>query len=350
MRIHAGKHTELRGELSARTLSLKARFVLALTAIAVVVLATRAVLAFRAFVAPEAAATGSATGALTAPTDDPADSAATRAVATMGIPDSLMGRSGALRFATLTPSAAVALPGFLSAFGEQAIHAPGVHFVRQGADSFALITLRGFADKRGEYVNGYRLGRWPEERWLMARNYFNPDGFVEVTPGNASLPLSRHFVLAEFVTHDQQQIWPKYVVLEARLVDKLELVLQDMASHGYRADRVVVLSGFRAPYYNDRGVGEGMARASRHQYGDAADILIDADSDDRMDDLNHDGRLDLRDIGPITEAIVRVERRYPQLVGGLGTYAAMGPRGPFAHVDVRGTSARWASGWWKNKP
>jgi uncharacterized protein YcbK (DUF882 family) len=113
---------------------------------------------------------------------------------------------------------------------------------------------------------------------------------------------------------------------------------------------VVVLSGFRAPYYNERGVGEGMARASRHQYGDAADILIDADGDGRMDDLNHDGTLDLRDIRPITDAIVRVERRYPQLLGGLGTYAALGPRGPFAHVDVRGTSARWESGWWKKKP
>jgi uncharacterized protein YcbK (DUF882 family) len=329
--------------------SLKARFVVALIAIVLVVLATRVVLAFRAFVEPGGSATGRDARALTAPADDP-DSAPTRAVARMSIPDSLMGRSGALRFATLTPSAAVALPGFLTTFGEQAIHAPGVHFVRQEADSFALITLRGFADKRGDYVNGYRLGRWPAERWLMARNYFNPDGFVEVTPENASLRVSRHFVLGDFVTHDQEQTWPKYVVLEVKLIDKLELVLQDMASHGYSVDRVVVLSGFRAPYYNERGVGEGMARASRHQYGDAADILIDADRDGRMDDLNHDGTLDLRDISPITDAIERVERRYPQLLGGLGTYAAMGPRGPFAHVDVRGTSARWESGWWKKKP
>lgn len=315
-----------------------------------VVLATRAVLAFRAFVEPQGSATGRDARAVTAPAENPAESAPTRAEPKMSIPDSLLGRSGAVRFATLTPSAAVALPGFLTTFGEQAIHSPGVHFVRQGADSFALITLRGFADKRGEYVNGYRLGRWPAERWLMARNYFNPDGFVEVTPDNTSLRLSRHFVLGDFVTHDQQQIWPKYVALEVKLIDKLELVLQDLASHGYSVERVVVLSGFRAPYYNERGVGEGMARASRHQYGDAADILIDTDSDGRMDDVNHDGRVDLRDVAPITEAIVRVERRYPQLLGGLGTYAAMGPRGPFAHVDVRGTSARWESGWWKKKP
>jgi hypothetical protein len=68
-----------------------------------------------------------------------------------------------------------------------------------------------------------------------------------------------------------------------------------------------------------------------------------------MDDLNGDRRIDLRDIQPITDAIARVERRYPELTGGLGTYAAMGPRGPFTHVDVRGTSARWENAWWKKK-
>ena len=48
----------------------------------------------------------------------------------------------------------------------------------------------------------------------------------------------------------------------------------------------------------------------------------------------------------ITAAVARVEQRYPELMGGLGTYAAMGPRGPFVHIDVRGTSARWENDWW----
>jgi hypothetical protein len=259
----------------------------------------------------------------------------------IAVPDSLRGKSRALRFATLTPSDAAALPGFVRVFGEDAIHGAGVHTVRQSADSFALITLRAFADKRDGRVGRYRLGDWPAEKWLMAKNYFNPDGFVEVTPLNAALPLSPHFTLGDFVTHDQQSQWPKYVVLEEKLIDKLELVLQELEKSGHRADRVVVLSGFRAPYYNERGVGEGMARASRHQYGDAADVIIDSNGDGQMDDLNGDRQLDLRDVGPITSAIARVEQLHPEFVGGLGTYAAMGPRGPFAHIDVRGTSARW---------
>lgn len=267
------------------------------------------------------------------------------------LPDTLFGRSGALAFRALTPAEALAIPGFVNVYGERALHLPAVHSVVRSQDSsiFALIVQRPFGAKRGEVLNGYRLGRWPAERWIMSRNYFNPDGFVEVTPSNVDLQLSKHFRLGDFVTHDQRDVWPKYVVLEEKLIDKLELVLTDLNAHGIPTRNVRVLSGFRAPYYNDRGVGEGMARASRHQFGDAADIIIDDDGNGRMDDLNRDGTLNQRDIGPITAAIARVERTYPELAGGVGTYQAMGPSGPFAHVDVRGTSARWESGWWRGR-
>jgi hypothetical protein len=163
-----------------------------------------------------------------------------------------------------------------------------------------------------------------------------------VTPSDAGLRLSEHFVLADFLTHDQRDVWPKYVVLQEPLIDKLELVLADLAAHGVSTDRVRVLSGFRAPYYNDRIVAEGAARASRHQYGDAADVIIDANGDGRMDDLNHDGRLDLSDTQVILRSVERVEKAHPSLVGGLGLYHAMGTSGPFAHIDVRGSSARWS--------
>ncbi|MGQ0648225.1 MAG: hypothetical protein ACT4P7_11710 [Gemmatimonadaceae bacterium] len=269
---------------------------------------------------------------------------------TIGVPDSLLGLSKALRFRTLTPAEALVVPGFLDVLGEPAIRTPAVHVTPLADGSpFAYLVLRPFGEKRGEVLNGYRLGRWPAERWIMARNYFNPDGFVEVTPDNADLALTAHFTLGDFVTHDQRSVWPKYVVLEEKLIDKLELILQTLHALGAPARRVVVLSGFRAPYYNDRGVGEGMARASRHQFGDAADIIIDDDANGRMDDLNKDGRVDLADTAPVAVALARVEAKYRSLVGGLGTYTAMGPSGPFVHIDVRGTSARWESGWWRRQ-
>ncbi len=324
-------------------LTLKRRFALIAGTIVLVVLSTRAYAAFRAFVASGSGA--HATGTLMAPDESGSDTTADSAAAPMALPDSLRGHSGAVLFATLTPSAAEGLSGFLSHFGESALRIPAAHFVPAGADSFALVTLRAFGSKHGEYVNGYRVGLWPAERWIMARNYFNPDGFIEVTPETATLRLSRHFVLGEFVTHDQESVWPKYVVLEPKLIDKLELILEDLAAHGHPSDHPVILSGFRAPYYNERGEGEGMARASRHQYGDAADLVIDEDGDGRMDDLNGDGKSNLGDVRPITSGIARLEARFPDLVGGLGTYAAMGPRGPFVHVDVRGTDARWEGPW-----
>lgn len=266
------------------------------------------------------------------------------------VPDSLLGFSRALRFRTLTPAEAIAVPGFIDVLGEPAIRTPAVHMVTAAdSSSFAYLVLRPFGEKRGDVLNGYRLGRWPSERYIMARNYYNPDGFVEVTQANASLPLSTHFTLGDFVTHDQRDRWPKYVVLEEKLLDKLELILQELNAKGTSTRRVVVLSGFRAPYYNDRGVGEGMARGSRHQFGDAADIVIDDNGDGRMDDLNRNGRSDLGDTNPIALALSRVESKHPSLVGGLGTYTAMGPSGPFVHIDVRGTSARWESGWWRRE-
>ena len=280
-------------------------------------------------------------GALTAPTFTAADTTADTASKQLMIPDTLFGRSRALRFAALSASEADNYKSLLEVFGDTIINMPGTYTVLARGEPFHFFILRPFGQKRGERLGVYRLGLWPAERWMMAENYLNPDGFVEVRERDAGRKLSEHFRLGDFLTHDQQATWPKFVVLEERLIDKLELVLGELRDRGIDNSRVVVLSGFRAPYYNDLRIDEGAARASRHQFGDAADLIIDADSDGRMDDLNRDGRRDMRDLNPIGAAVAKVEREHPELVGGLGTYAAMGPSGPFAHIDVRGTSARW---------
>lgn len=226
--------------------------------------------------------------------------------------------------------------------------APGTYPVPGGIEGkpFTLLALRPFARKVGPMVGRYHVGYWPGEwRGVRSRSSSLPAGFVEVTPENQDTELSEHFRLRDFITHDQTDVWPKYVVLREALLDKLELVLQDLNRHGVTTSRVVVLSGFRTPAYN-RALGDasGRARESRHQYGDAADIIIDADDDGRMDDLNGDGRVDTRDVRVIERAVERVERVHPDLAGGLGLYAAMGARGPFAHIDVRGETARWTRG------
>ncbi len=257
--------------------------------------------------------------------------------------DSLRGRSGQLRAAFFTREELDAYPALLDRLGTEA-RFPGVRSIPLGSvDSFSIVTLKPWRDKLGSYVNTYHVGYWPGEKRLVTGNYDNPLGFIEVTPTSQDLRLSTHFSVRDFITHDQKGVWPKYLVMREELLDKLELVLLTLEAQGVPTRNVAVLSGFRTPQYNQRLTFEGAAYASRHQFGDAADLIIDADRDGRMDDLNRDGVIDFMDTDVIERAVERVERRFPDLVGGLGLYHAMGPSGPFAHIDVRGTRARWSN-------
>jgi hypothetical protein len=203
--------------------------------------------------------------------------------------------------------------------------------------------LLPFEAKKSGRLGTYRLGYWPAERGrILSPAYANPAGFIEVTPENAQTRVSDHFELHDFLTHDQQSVWPKYLVLREPLIDKLELVIADLQAHGVPARHLEVMSGFRTPQYNQQGVGEGgRAPNSRHQYGDAADVFVDDNGDRVMDDLNRDGRTTKEDARVILRAVERVEHAYPQLVGGAGLYSSTGAHGPFIHIDARGQRARW---------
>jgi len=212
---------------------------------------------------------------------------------------------------------------------------------------FNVITMTPFSAKRRGRIGLYFIGSWPTEgRSRDTRpKYAPPAGFIEVTPDNQDTPLSEHFTLQDFLTHDQQNVWPKYLVVDTRLVDKLELVLDELKAQGIDVSHVRVMSGFRTPQYNvGGGDPRGRATLSRHMYGDAADIYIDADRNERMDDLNRDRRSDLRDARVIEAAVSRVEQAHPALVGGCGVYPATGGHGPFVHIDTRGYRARWLGG------
>jgi len=253
--------------------------------------------------------------------------------------DTMLGASGALRahFASRDEVAALSLGD--TAASVESWSVPG------GVDGhpFTFLPTRPFHTKLGSWIDNYLVGFWPaERRRINSSAYANPSDFIEVTPANEDTFVSQHFRLRDFLTHDQPNVWPKYLVLREALLDKLELVLQDLARHGVDTSHVVVLSGFRTPAYNlALGDASGRARESRHQYGDAADIIIDADGNGRMDDLNLDGRVDRGDVRVIERAVERVEQHYPELAGGLGLYDAEGPHGPFAHIDVRGEVKRW---------
>jgi len=216
---------------------------------------------------------------------------------------------------------------------------------RRELDDLRLITLKPFAEKKGEKIGLYYLGNWPFESGgtPKSRAYANPMGFIEVTKENRVTPVSEHFKLGDFLTKDQYDVWPKYLVLEPRLLDKLELVIQELQKQGLDVRHVQVMSGFRTPRYNKSGGNTGgRANLSRHMYGDASDVFVDNDRNGTMDDLNRDGRVDAADAKVIADAAERVEARYPALVGGIGIYRACCGHGPFTHIDTRGYRARWS--------
>jgi hypothetical protein len=226
---------------------------------------------------------------------------------------------------------------------------PGVYKVevladeaREDVPDLRVITLVPFDVKKGGQIGSYRLGQWPYEHGgAPSPAYANPAGFVEVTRENQGLAVSTHFTLGDFLNQDQPGVWPKYLLLDARLVDKLELVIDELEREGFPVTHLAIMSGFRSPRFNQMGDTSGRSAVSRHMYGDATDVFVDNDRDGWTDDVNRDGRVDIHDAEVVARAVERVEARYPDLAGGVGTYPATSVHGPFTHVDVRGKPARW---------
>ncbi len=195
-----------------------------------------------------------------------------------------------------------------------------------------LAVLVPFELKLGTTLNGYQIGRYPSE-WSHSEQGERPDGFVEVYEEHLDLPLTRHLKVRDFVTHDRQTMWPRYVAVDPRVLDKIELVLSELSRRRGEEQMDFTLevhSGFRTPLHNS--AVEGSARDSRHLYGDAADIAIDADGD---------GRLTIFDAYRVEQAVEWVERLHPGLAGGLGVYSSPRYATPYCHIDARGERKRW---------
>lgn len=187
---------------------------------------------------------------------------------------------------------------------------------------------------RGEYLDGYRIGAY-----RRIPTQAPPRGFIRVRAADEDILLSPHFTVGQFLC--KQAGSPRYLALSVPLVMKLEAVLERVAAAGYDERTLHIMSGYRTPWYN-RAIGN-TTTLSRHLWGDAADIFVDADGDGYMDDLNGDGRRDVQDARVLFSLVEQVERAGRPWIrlGGLSAYRKTQVRGPFLHVDARGRSARW---------
>jgi uncharacterized protein YcbK (DUF882 family) len=211
------------------------------------------------------------------------------------------------------------------------------------AGDFAVMTLVPLSAKQSGRIGTYKIGSWPFERGGAPKAIYEPPpGLVRVTPQNMNMWVSEHIQLKDFITKGQEGVWPKYVAMQPRELDKVELTIQELKRMGHPVKNIFVVSGFRTPIYNvEGGDPTGRASLSRHMYGDAMDIVVDNDNNGRMDDLNGDGRVTVADARVIGEAANRVEQAHPELVGGIGIYAPTGAHSGFVHIDTRGYRARW---------
>ena len=212
----------------------------------------------------------------------------------------------------------------------------------QSGDSITLhvFVMVPYSQLTGEYLNGYRIGKYPTIPLKQLPMYKPPRGFVEVTRENEETLVSPHFGLKQFLCK-QASDFPKYLVLRERLLLKLELILEKLNAKGYDCSSLGVMSGYRTPYYN-RAIGN--VKYSRHLWGGAADIFVDREPEDgMMDDLNNDGKIDYRDAAIVYDIVDGLygEPFYVPFVGGLARYPLAASHGPFVHVDVRGFRVRW---------
>jgi len=202
------------------------------------------------------------------------------------------------------------------------------------AISLNVLVIHPFDAVENGSMNGFRIGEY-----RLSRDRSPPPGFIEAHPEVLGLRVAPGFVLRQFLPHQPGN--PRYLALSEALLLKLEAVLEEVKASGIEARTLHVMSGFRTPFYN-RAIGN-TTDASRHLWGDAADIFIDETGNGRMDDLTGNGSGGHEDALLLHQIVERVEARGEPHVrpGGLHIYRANAVRGPFLHVDARGVPARW---------
>ena len=217
-------------------------------------------------------------------------------------------------------------------------------------------------------IDGYRIGHyldpadpatyrrfrvkttWPRK---YPEKYRVPDFFYRCTPETKRMKIAPHQTLGFWMTDFPWKSLGKtqYIALDPNLAAKLEDLLELLRARGVQVTQFVPIYGFRPPSFNLGTIKSQSATNlkepfSMHQYGRAVDLIIDEDGDGVLDDLNHDGKITIRDAALIRRYVDQLDRRYlsegrMEMVGGAGIYdrhdfVQRPIQTPYIHIDTRG--------------
>ena len=204
---------------------------------------------------------------------------------------------------------------------------------------FKVFVMVPSSEVRGGMLNGFSIGAYPSKPLGGNPIYVPPAGYIEVTKENEDTRISPSFRIRQFLTK-QRSGYPKYLVLDERLVLLLEAIGAHLDERGWDADDIFVMSGYRTPFYNKQ---LDDTTYSLHQWGRAADIFLDKDGNGVMDDFDGDRSITKNDAVALAGVLENLSKTpaFSKLIGGIGIYGATAAHGPFVHVDTRPWRARW---------
>lgn len=193
-----------------------------------------------------------------------------------------------------------------------------------------------FGSLKDGHVNGYSIGKYP----LLQEDDKEKLGFIEVNKENINTKISPHFTLGEFRSKPLTAKLPVYIMLDERIIFKIEKMLSIFQKKYYYIEKFEIMSAYRTPLHNGKLRN---VKKSRHIFGDAVDIFVDEDNNGKMDDLNKDGVIDPKDLKMLFDIADEMDNSsdYGYLKGGLSMYEFNAVVGEFLHIDARGFKIRW---------
>lgn len=226
-----------------------------------------------------------------------------------------------------------------SSFSWTAPRDHGIYYLdvscRDAVEKYTVIVPVETCRWRTTTLNSFPVGSYGDGNGRERR----PEYFIELTQSTSGAAVSTHLNLGQFICHIEGR-YPQYMALDLRLVDKLEEILAAVQEVYPEADDIHNISGFRTPAYNAT-IGN-LTTESLHLYGQAADIWIESwPSNELMDDLDRNKRIDVYDGEYLVEIVRTLEAQGKVVTGGASAYRWIPTHGPFVHIDTRGSAAVW---------